>query len=801
MRSSFNWLRELVQLPEGTDGAAAAAALTQQGLEVESIESRGRDLRGVLIAEVLSIAPHPNAEKLRIVRVRAGDRTEDVVCGAPNVPSAGHRVCWAAPGARLPSGTLDRREIRGVWSPGMLCGEDEMGLGPKGDGILVLPPSAPSGADLVSHLGIYDDIFEVNVTPNRPDALSHLGLARELAAFFGTHVSLPIVDSVPVTDDGPSAAVEVLDASACARYAARFITNVSVGLAPIAMRLRLAACGMRSVSNLVDVTNYVLLETGQPLHAFDFAKLQGGITVRRASAGEEMVTLDGQRRVLAAGDIVIADQAGPIALAGVMGGSTSEVSADTRHLLLEAAVFDPRSVRRTAKRLGLHSEASYRYERGVDASGIPYAAARAAALLASLGGGSLVRAEVDRYGAPVQPRKVSLSTRKLQRVTGASYVADFAAGKLRRLGMRCQVSTEGLVAEIPTYRPDVTIEEDLIEEILRMGEYGAAVEKTSVLSNARPQTNPEGPDDRARNLLAAAGLSEITTWAFVPRAALANIAGEPAAPALADGIVVKNPISADYEIMRTSLLPGLADVLRRNVARGMTEVALFEVGPVVWRAKGEEKVPSEPHFAAGILTGRQAGWLKAGEAVDFFDAKRIVSEVLRGFGILNPDYRAPGLAPFLHPGVSAEILVAPGGLVVGRIGELHPLVARRLGIDVRAFYFELSLGVLATAAAPARSVPPPRFPAVARDVSFWMDVDVPSARQSEGFASAREPLLREIAVREDFRDPRYTPAGKKGMLWSLTYRADDRTLTDGEVDAAHGRVVAALAGRHPLQIR
>lgn len=802
MKISLNWLRELVDL-EGQDAAAVAALLTQQGLEVEGIDARGRDLSGILVAEVLGIRPHPNAEKLRLVRIRAGAREEEVVCGAPNVPPPGNRVCWAAPGAKLPAMTIAAREVRGVMSPGMLCSEPEMGLGERGDGILILSPDDPHGADLVAHLGVSDDILEVNVTPNRPDALSHLGIARELAAGLGKTVRWPAIDQVPISGTGPTADVQIADPEACPRYLARFITGLTVGPSPPAMRVRLGYCGMRAISNLVDVTNYVLLETGHPLHAFDFARLSGGIRVRRAAAGEKLTTLDGQERALVPEDIVIADERGAVALAGVMGGATSEVSDGTRDVLLEAATFDPRSVRRTARRLGLHSEASYRFERGVDGAGVPFAAQRAAALLARLGGGALVDATVDRHPRPATPRQVRLTTGRLRRVSGVDYQADFAAETLRRLGMTVTAAADGLDVTVPTYRPDIAIEEDLIEEVLRMGEYARPPQHARILGNARPRPNPEAPADRARDLLAAAGLHEVVTWAFVPKAALQTISQrDGAAPdrALADGILVKNPISADYEVMRTSLLPGLADTLRRNLARGNADARLFEVGPIVRRATGVNTDHAEPTYAAGILAGRARGWLKPEEPLDFFDAKRIVEDLLRGLGVAEAAYAAPAAAPYFHPGVSAELRL-PGGQPIGALGELHPILARRMGLEAPAFYFEVCIDLVAGARAPVRSAPPPRFPAVTRDVSFWIDADVTAAAQRAAFAAPGEPLLRALAVLEDFRDARYVPAGKKGMLWTMTYRADDRTLTDGEVDAAHARVVAGLTGQKQIQIR
>jgi phenylalanyl-tRNA synthetase beta chain len=348
----------------------------------------------------------------------------------------------------------------------------------------------------------------------------------------------------------------------------------------------------------------------------------------------------------------------------------------------------------------------------------------------------------------------------------------------------------------------VAIEEDLIEEVMRMGAYDAPATRR-LLGNARSEPSPMAPADRARDLLVAAGLHEIVTWGFVSRAALEAIArrpGGPPDPALADGVLVKNPLSADYEVMRTSLLPGLADALRRNLSRGVLDPRLFEVGPVVRRAAQAGQPPLEPRMVAGLLAGRRAGWLRPGEPLDFFDAKRVVEDLLRGFGIPEAVYEAPGQRPFLHPGLSAEVRL-PGGAAVGAIGELDPRVTRRLGIDARALYFELALDALERSWSPAGSVAPPRYPAVTRDVSFWVDSGVSAADQHGAFVAADEPLLRSVAVLEDFRDPAYAPAGKKGMLWTMTYRAEDRTLTDQEADEAHARVVGSLTERLAIQIR
>ena len=821
MKISFNWLKELVPLPEGTTVAEVARRLTLAGLEVESIAQRGRELTGVRVAEVRAVRPHPGADKLRIVRLQVdsnagSDQDAEVVCGAPNVPTRGGRVAWAAPGAVLPGGMkIGRKEVRGFDSPGMICSEKELGLSEAAEGSMILPANLPVGADLAVALGLIDDVMEVNVTPNRPDALSHVGIAREVGAAFGVKWRVPPLpplprerasQELPVLDtplkDVRAVSVTVEDAVACPRYQATIIQNVRVASSPAALRLRLGACGVRAISNLVDVTNAVMLEMGHPLHAFDLDKLVGGIVVRRARAGEVLRTLDGVDRPLAPDDIVIADGEGPVALAGVMGGARTEGSATTTNVLLEAATFDPRSVRKTAKRLGMHSEASHRFERGVDAEGVPAAGGRAAAYIAQLGRGRVAGPAVEVYGAPPVPREIALPLSTLRRIAGFDIPADEALGRLRAIEFQAEMRGETLVAVAPSFRPDVTIPEDLVEEIMRLIGFDRAPAWLPAGGKA-PEPSPERFADRARDTLASLGLHEIVGWAFVPRAALAALGEE----RLATGITVQNPISSDYEVMRTSLLPGLADAAKRNLARGVSDVRLFEVGPTVF-PEGGEAHHRQVTTAAGLLAGRRAGWLKPGAALDFFDLKRVVLELLARLGVPGPRFTAFGgggvTAPsYLHPGVAAAIDAAGGtaAFPLGAAGELHPLVARRLGIEVPAFYFELHIDGISDLGGGVRASAPPRFPAVTRDVSFWIDAAISADQQRAAMRGSAEPLLRDIAVLEDFRDARFVPAGKKGMLWTLTYRADEKTLTDAEGDAAHGRVVAALSAALTIQIR
>ncbi|HXI55042.1 MAG TPA: phenylalanine--tRNA ligase subunit beta, partial [Polyangia bacterium] len=676
---------------------------------------------------------------------------------------------------------------------------------------------------------VLDEVLEVNVTPNRPDALSHAGIAREVAGLFGTRWALPPADQVPVgpIPTGRGVDVEIRDPSACPRYLARLITGLRIAPSPLPMRVRLTACGVRAISNVVDVTNYVMLETGHPLHAFDLGKISGGIAVRRAARGERMTTLDGVDRPLQENDVVIADGRGAVALAGVMGGATSEVSAQTVDVLLEAATFDPRSVRRTAKRLGLHSEASHRFERGVDANGIAHAGLRAAAMMARLAGGSLAGDAVDRYPAPALPRRVSVSMASLRRLAGFDIPAEQAADRLAAIEIPTEIQAgpaaqtpqtsqtsqtpdtgeaRVLAATVPTFRPDISIGEDLIEEVMRLVGYDRVPARLPTSGHA-PSPSPEALTDRARDCLAAQGLHEVITWAFVPRWWLAALGRGDGETVLSTGVQVKNPISADYEVMRTSLLPGLVDAAKRNLARGTTDFGLFEVAPVVRRAADAKEPPAEPSFAAAIMIGRRAGWLKPGEALDFFDAKRVFVELATGLGVAGFRFVSGAAGPLFHPGTSAEVQVlgagdaAAAGRRLGAVGEIHPGLAKALGLEVRALYLELELDAAAGERRAIRSVALPRFPATTRDISFWIDAAVSADQQRDALASPQEPLLVNLTVLEDFRDPKYTPAGKKGMLWTLTYRADDRTLTDAEVDAAHARVIARLQAAQAIEVR
>ncbi len=814
MKIVWSWLLELCDLDRMPSVDEGARALTGAGLEIEGLTDLGAGFAGVVVAEVVGKRPHPNADKLNLVDVivEAGGAATQVVCGAPNVPAPGGRVLWARPGATLPGGlTLGTKPVKGVDSPGMLCSEAELGIDGGADaGIIVLDAHdrTPLGAPAQLALGLADHLLEVNVPANRGDALGHLGIARELCALLGGRVVLPADATDPDEVDTLRAADLVTvtiapeDLARCPRYVARVVDGLTVGPSPRKLAARLRAIGVRPISNLVDVTNYVMFELGQPLHAFDHARVDGArIHVRGAAAGERLTTLDGVERALAPGDLLICDGARPVALGGVMGGLDSEVAAGTSRVLLEAAAFDALTIRRTARRLGLHSEASHRFERGVDPSLPPLAAARAASLLAQLGGGQVAQGAVDVYPQPHARATVPLRVARARALTGVDLDAAGCSDALTRLG--CAIAPgaddDTLAVTVPSARADLTREVDLIEEVLRLTGYDQ-VPATLPPLRAAPVTTADDRPDRARRALAAAGLAEAITFAFQSRERLAALRLPPD-DVRADPVALKNPMSVDQAVLRTSLVPNLLAAVARNRNFGVADVALFEVGSVFRRAARPDGLCDEPVHACVALAGARPAWLGPAQPWDVFDLRGFVEALL---GALTGSVArfVPGAdQPFLHPGISATVEL--DGVVVGHLGEVHPETREVLGVDVGVLVCELSLATIGAsgAGAPLRQMRAiPRHPGAARDVSLLLDLAIPAARVRDVIDAAAQPLVESVRVLEDYRGDNL-PAGHKSMLWSIAYRGADRTLTDAEVEAAHEAIVARLVAELPAQRR
>jgi len=814
MHAVWGWLNELIELDRDIDADEGAAILTGAGLEVEDIVTYGDDFSGVVVAEVVGKRKHPNADKLTLVDLidsEGGSKTE-VVCGASNVPEAGGRVLWAKPGSELPGGMkIGSRELKGVMSAGMICAEDELNLGDDHDGIIVLAgddAKAPLGALAQDALRLRDVAFEVNAPANRPDAHGHLGLAHELVGLVGGR-ALPLdVSFDGLLDDSLSAAdlctVTIEDAEGCPRYIARIIDGLTVGTSPLWLRQRLRAVGVRPLSNLIDVTNYVMFETGQPLHAFDYARVAGSsIIVRRAASGEKMKTLDDVERTLTAEDILICDGERPVALGGVMGGLDSEVQADTTRVLLESASFKPISIRRTAKRLGLHSESSHRFERSVDPNSADLASARAAKLLAQLGGGRIATGSVDVYPTVAQPTTVRVRASRATQLTGVDIDTALATKTLECLGL--DVSTvdgdaDALDVVCPTRRPDLTREVDLIEEIIRV--YGFdKVAATLPTTTVAPSRVADQRPHNARRALVGIGMSEAVTFGFTSPKRI-DWLRLPAGDRRLDPLVIKNPMTVEQSRMRTSLLCNLLGAVQRNQSFGIGDIQLFEVGSVFLKV-ADNQLADEPTRVTGVISGSRPGWLVAEESVGFFDLKgiveRLLTELLGADQAAQVRYSAVADVPYLHPGVAARVELADG-THLGELGEVHPQTRQAYGIEGPCFAFDLDLDAIPKQSAAQMDVIP-RYPAITRDISFFVAAEVPASRMRTLIETNASELVETITVLEEYTDVAKVPEGKKGMLWSITYRSTDRTLTDAEVDASHEAIVAKLLAELPAERR
>jgi len=820
MKVSWNWLCELLDIPAGLGPQAVADRLSVSGVAVDAIHPVGQGLSGAIVVEVRGKRPHPKADKLTLVDVFDGKEVTQVVCGAPNVPSPGEpgqspRLVWARPGATLPSGmTLGVREVRGVPSPGMLCAEDELGLSEDHGGILILQPEdgIEIGADFAKAAGLPDWVFELDITPNRPDLLGHRGVAREIAALFrheGVRLKSSSVDLAPLRGQHPPsepAQILVEDELGCPRYVAHLLRSVRVGPSPLFYRLRLQRLGVRALSNVVDATNLALLQFGHPLHAFDLGKLAGQkIVVRRAKVGEKLKTLDGQVRELVSDDLLIADAEQGVAVAGVMGGETSEVSATTTDVLLECAYFSPAGIRRTARRLKLHTEASHRFERGTDPNGLSEVADACAALIMQLAGGQ-VRALADVYRHKIAPQKLTLRPQRTTAILGVAIPEATQKECLEALGLPVHSDGKLLHIEVPTRRPDLTREIDLIEELARV--HGIHHIPTTLPKRAMAEPQPATTGlvrhrnaDRARALCASLGLLEVIQFSMTsPERVRVGEGNQAVSP-----LVIDNPLREELSVLRTKLLPGLVELLRQNLAHGQTDIRLFEVGEVFRPPSPGELLPIEQTHVAAVLCGHRDHFLKptAQDALDFYDVKGLVEQLVVGLGLTltwQPSIEASpsavfirsataAEAPMLHPGAAAALVLARTGEVVGMFGELHPAQRERHDLPAAAFVFELRIPD-APVVRP-HYVAASRFPSTSRDLSFRVDRDEPVSKLLDILKDSGEPLLSAVTLLEDYRGEA-VEKNMKALLFGLTYRADDRTLTSEEVDRAHQKVVEHL---------
>lgn len=823
MKVTRNWLRQYVAFEWSTE--ELAERLTMLGLEVEDVRTLGGEFDGVVVAQVLTREKHPNADKLSVCRVNDGSGERQIVCGAQNF-QAGDKVPLILPGQALPPKAGDREpfvikvgRIRGVESHGMLCSGEELGLDPaslglkKEDGLLVLPAEARVGQPFAEFLGRSgaDVVYDLEVTPNRPDLNSVIGIAREIAAITGQPLQVPNA-TLPAGEGRVTdwAAVRVEAPDLCPRYTARVIRGVKVGPSPDWLRQRLEKVGLRSINNVVDITNYVMLETGQPLHAFDYALIGRGqesvptIVVRRAADGERLVTLDGREHPLTRDHLLIADPERGIALGGVMGGRNSEVGESTTDLLLESAYFDPSNIRRTSKSLGLRTDASYRFERGADPGNAEAASRRAAALILELAGGCLAEGVIDVCATPVVPRQVGLRHAKVNELLGLSLPPAEIEFYLGQLGLKTTqrrprsiddaAPPEPVTFEIPTFRVDLKRETDLIEEVARL--HGVDRIPSTPPRLARGEHAFDTRYDEfmeVRGRLAGLGLTEVQGQTLVSGAAVKGVPADEVRR-------LANPLSSDMDVLRPSLLPGLLDILRHNLRHQNANLALFEIGRVFRRSPAGTR---EGWRLAIALTGARAPVFWSGEdreaRVDTYDLKGLLEELFEHLGLRGITFARRGESSELF--VEAAAVALGAKVPLGEFGQLHPRLAREYDLRDAVFLAELDLGQLLTRRNSNRGFKAlPAYPAIRRDVAIVVTEPVTHDAVLQAVRQAKVAHLEAVELFDVFRG-KHVPEGHKSVAYRFVYRADDRTLTDAEVNAAHDKVVGQLKASLEAAVR
>lgn len=832
MKVSLKWLSEYVEIP--ADLKAFCDRLDLTGTGVEGVEIAGATYDKVVVGQIVEKKAHPDSDHMWVCQVSVGENNLgkdgkpeplQIVCGAQNF-NEGDKIPVALVGAEFGDFKIKKSKLRGVVSNGMNCSERELGLGSDHDGIMILPADAPVGEPFADYMKLNDKILDLEITPNRPDCLSMKGMAREVGAMYERDFTDPLDDPIfnlgenqdlePTAD---SVEVTISDPARCDRYTARVIENVKVGPSPDWLAQRVTAAGARSINNIVDATNYILFLLGQPLHAFDYDKLANKdgkvhIIVRPAEDGEKFTTLDGEERTLTSDMSVIATPTEAVALAGVMGGLDSEVTDETTTILLEAATFSSGHTSRTSRNLGLISEASLRYERGVDDNPIGAFSDASAALIAAVSGGTVRPGIVDVWEQKTEPIMLDFRIPRFNAIMGAEIDRDYIISTLTRLGCAVTVADEAesvaascaegelLHVLAPTFRPDLEREIDLYEEVLRL--YGMdRIEPTLPGGAGRigKRTVAEQKIQKINDTLRAAGLNETVTYSFAEPGDLDKLRMDK--EGLGMPVELLNPLNAEQSIMRQSIIPGLLHSLAYNQNHGVKNVQLYETGRVFFAAEGKKK-PKEKERVAAVLAGAMGdpAWNNTPAAFDFFDGKGIIESLLHELATPKVRFKALSAeeAPHLQPGRAAQVL--SGGTVLGWVGEIHPLAADAFEATAPVVAFELDLDALVKTSQPARDyVDVPLFPAVTMDIALVVDEDVTNEKLMQVMRSASGKLLSSIQLFDVYRDEERLGAGKKSMAYALEYRSPDKTLTAEEVNKQHERLIKKTCGATGAEVR
>ena len=795
MKISLSWLKEYTPIKRGA--ADLAEALTLVGLAVDAVVDRYRFLDTVWVGRVLAVEAHPAADRLTVCRVDTGRGIIPVVCGAPNV-KPGLTAPVALPGTAMPNGTtLEAGVIRGQRSEGMLCSAAELSLGTDAAGIMVLKDDLPLGTPLNTALSLSDPVLEIDLTPNRADCLSIIGVAREVAAIQGTRLTLPRVNLSDANDPITRLTSVTIEApDHCPRYAARVLENVVVKPSPFWLQDRLLSVGLRPINNIVDVTNFVMLECGQPLHAFDLDCLaQNRIVVRTADEGERFVTLDQKERELDSEMLMICDGEKPVAVAGVMGGLNSEIRPDTRRVLIESACFDPLSVRKTSKKLGLSTDASRRFEKGVDPTGTVQAANRAAVLMAEVSAGRVVEGVIDAHPRPWTPRTIGLSVRRTHRLLGTRVPKRKIAQLLSAIEFQVEPAPhrDELRITPPSFRMDVSRPEDLMEEVARLSGFDSIPTTFPAMPvGKRPPAGRLELRQRIKTVLTGFGFTEVINYSFVHGLSCDRLM-LPADDPRRRTVAVLNPLAEDQSAMRSSLIPGLLENLRFNLAQQTRRLKIFEIGKVFLQRPGAD-LPDEPEIIAGLWSGSRhpLSWYAKETPCDFYDLKGAIEGLLGALRLQAAEVTQALDAPcsYTRPGHSGRIRA--GGREIGLIGELHPTVRAAFDLKQTAFLFELDAGAIETLLSETRyRMRIPKFPAVARDITLIVERSLEAREVLSALSAMNLDLLESVQLFDVFAgEP--IPAGKCSLSFRLTYRSPEKTLEDEEVNRLHQSVTERL---------